>query len=80
MFLQLTCDDAADLPIPDEKYTFGQLKQLWQARSEEAAAEPTPGPESPPASESSPAPPPTAPEAPPAPEGGSEPHPEGGPG
>src|SRR5207245_1780051 len=28
VFLQLTCDDAEDLPIPDEKYTFGQLKQF----------------------------------------------------
>jgi transaldolase / glucose-6-phosphate isomerase len=28
VFLQVTCDDAQDLPIPDEKYSFGQLKQF----------------------------------------------------
>ena len=27
VFLQITCDDAADLPIPGEKFTFGVLKQ-----------------------------------------------------
>jgi transaldolase / glucose-6-phosphate isomerase len=26
VFLQLTCDDAADLPVPDQKYTFGVVK------------------------------------------------------
>ncbi len=27
VFLQVTCDDAEDLPIPGQKYTFGVLKQ-----------------------------------------------------
>jgi transaldolase/glucose-6-phosphate isomerase len=27
VFLQITCDDAADLPIPGEKFSFGVLKQ-----------------------------------------------------
>jgi transaldolase/glucose-6-phosphate isomerase len=27
VFLQITCDDAEDLPIPGEKFTFGVLKQ-----------------------------------------------------
>jgi transaldolase/glucose-6-phosphate isomerase len=26
VFLQITCDDAVDLPVPDEKYTFGVVK------------------------------------------------------
>ncbi len=26
VFIQITCDDAEDLPIPDEPYTFGVLK------------------------------------------------------
>jgi len=26
VFLQITCDDAADLPVPDQKYTFGVVK------------------------------------------------------
>jgi transaldolase/glucose-6-phosphate isomerase len=26
VFLQITCDDAADLPVPDRKYTFGVVK------------------------------------------------------
>jgi protein Tex len=57
--------------------TFGQLKQLWQARTEEASpAEPPPAPEAPPAAEPAP---PAPPEAPPAPEAGAEPPPEGGP-
>jgi transaldolase/glucose-6-phosphate isomerase len=27
VFLQVTCDDAEDVPIPGEKFTFGVLKQ-----------------------------------------------------
>ena len=27
VFLQITCDDAEDLPIPGEKFSFGILKQ-----------------------------------------------------
>ena len=26
VFLQITCDDAADLPVPGQKYTFGVVK------------------------------------------------------
>ena len=26
VFLQITCDDAADLQVPDQKYTFGVVK------------------------------------------------------
>src|SRR5262249_48481082 len=26
VFLQITCDDPADLPVPDQKYTFGVVK------------------------------------------------------
>ena len=26
MFLQITCDDAADIQVPDQKYTFGVVK------------------------------------------------------
>ncbi|HKB24275.1 MAG TPA: transaldolase, partial [Methylomirabilota bacterium] len=26
VFLQLTCDDAADVPVPGERYTFGVVK------------------------------------------------------
>jgi transaldolase/glucose-6-phosphate isomerase len=26
VFLQITCDDALDLPVPDQKYTFGVVK------------------------------------------------------
>ncbi len=26
VFLQITCDDAVDLPVPDQKYTFGVVK------------------------------------------------------
>ena len=26
VFLQITCDDAADLPVPEQKYTFGVVK------------------------------------------------------
>ena len=34
MFLQITCDDAdADLPVPDQKYTFGTVKAA-QARGD----------------------------------------------
>ncbi len=33
MFLQITCDDAADLPVPGQKYTFGIVKAA-QARGD----------------------------------------------
>ncbi|HTS10759.1 MAG TPA: bifunctional transaldolase/phosoglucose isomerase [Candidatus Limnocylindrales bacterium] len=33
VFLQLTCDDAADLPVPGQKYTFGIVKAA-QARGD----------------------------------------------
>jgi len=33
VFLQITCDDAADLPVPDHKYTFGVVKAA-QARGD----------------------------------------------
>jgi hypothetical protein len=33
VFLQLTCDDANDLPVPDQKYTFGTVKAA-QARGD----------------------------------------------
>ena len=33
MFLQITCDDAADLPVPGQKYTFGVVKAA-QARGD----------------------------------------------
>jgi transaldolase/glucose-6-phosphate isomerase len=33
VFLQLTCDDAVDLPVPDKKYTFGVVKAA-QARGD----------------------------------------------
>jgi transaldolase/glucose-6-phosphate isomerase len=33
VFLQVTCDDAADLPIPGQKYTFGVVKAA-QARGD----------------------------------------------
>jgi transaldolase/glucose-6-phosphate isomerase len=33
VFLQVTCDDAADLPIPDQRYTFGVVKAA-QARGD----------------------------------------------
>jgi hypothetical protein len=26
VFLQITCDDAADIPVPEQKYTFGVVK------------------------------------------------------
>ena len=32
-FLQITCDDAADLPVPGQKYTFGVVKAA-QARGD----------------------------------------------
>src|ERR1022692_3684999 len=31
VFLQITCDDAQDLPVPGQKYTFGVVKSA-QAR------------------------------------------------
>ncbi len=33
VFLQVTCDDAADLPVPEQKYTFGVVKAA-QARGD----------------------------------------------
>jgi transaldolase / glucose-6-phosphate isomerase len=33
VFLQVTCDDAADLPVPSQKYTFGVVKAA-QARGD----------------------------------------------
>jgi glucose-6-phosphate isomerase len=33
VFLQVTCDDAVDVPVPDQKYTFGTVKAA-QARGD----------------------------------------------
>ncbi len=33
VFLQITCDDASDLPVPQQKYTFGTVKAA-QARGD----------------------------------------------
>ncbi len=33
VFLQVTCDDAADVPVPGQKYTFGAVKAA-QARGD----------------------------------------------
>ena len=33
VFLQITCDDPADLQVPDQKYTFGVAKAA-QARGD----------------------------------------------
>ena len=33
VFLQVTCDDRDDLPVPDQKYTFGIVKAA-QARGD----------------------------------------------
>src|SRR2546423_12373080 len=33
VFLQITCDDAVDLPVPNQKYTFGTVKAA-QARGD----------------------------------------------
>ena len=33
VFLQITCDDAEDLPVPGQKYTFGVVKAA-QARGD----------------------------------------------
>jgi transaldolase/glucose-6-phosphate isomerase len=33
VFLQITCDDANDLPVPEQKYTFGIVKAA-QARGD----------------------------------------------
>jgi hypothetical protein len=33
VFLQITCDDANDLPVPGQKYTFGIVKAA-QARGD----------------------------------------------
>ena len=33
VFLQVTCDDAVDLPVPGQKYTFGVVKAA-QARGD----------------------------------------------
>jgi transaldolase / glucose-6-phosphate isomerase len=39
VFLQITSDDAEDLPIPDEVYTFGQLKRFQAQGDFEVLAE-----------------------------------------
>jgi transaldolase/glucose-6-phosphate isomerase len=31
VFLQITCDDAQDLPVPGQKYTFGVVKAAQAA-------------------------------------------------
>src|SRR5690606_654185 len=36
IFIQITCDDPNDLPIPDEPYTFGVLKAAQAAGDLEA--------------------------------------------
>jgi transaldolase/glucose-6-phosphate isomerase len=33
VFLQITCDDAADVPVPGQRYTFGIVKAA-QARGD----------------------------------------------
>ena len=33
VFLQITCDDAVELPVPGQKYTFGMVKAA-QARGD----------------------------------------------
>ena len=33
VFIQVTCDDAADIPVPGQKYTFGVVKAA-QARGD----------------------------------------------
>jgi transaldolase/glucose-6-phosphate isomerase len=33
VFLQVTCDDAVDLPVPGQRYTFGVVKAA-QARGD----------------------------------------------
>jgi hypothetical protein len=33
VFVQITCDDAEDLPVPQQKYTFGVVKAA-QARGD----------------------------------------------
>jgi transaldolase/glucose-6-phosphate isomerase len=33
VFLQITCDDALELPVPEQKYTFGVVKAA-QARGD----------------------------------------------
>ena len=33
MFLQITCDDTVDVPVPGQKYTFGVVKAA-QARGD----------------------------------------------
>ena len=33
VFIQITCDDAADIPVPGQKYTFGIVKEV-QARGD----------------------------------------------
>jgi transaldolase/glucose-6-phosphate isomerase len=33
VFLQITCDDAQDLPVPGQRYTFGLVKAA-QARGD----------------------------------------------
>jgi hypothetical protein len=33
VFLVITCEDADDLPVPDQRYSFGTIKRL-QARGD----------------------------------------------
>jgi len=39
VFLQITCDDAADLPVPGQKYTFGVVKAAQAGGDFEVLAE-----------------------------------------
>jgi hypothetical protein len=39
MFLQITCDDAVDLPVPGRKYTFGVVKAAQARRDFEVLVE-----------------------------------------
>src|SRR2546423_222502 len=39
VFLQITCDDAADLPVPNQKYTFGTVKAAQERGGFEVLAE-----------------------------------------
>jgi transaldolase/glucose-6-phosphate isomerase len=39
VFLQITCDDVEDVPIPGQKYTFGVLKRAQAAGDFEVLAQ-----------------------------------------
>ena len=39
VFLQITCDDPADLQVPDQKYTFGVVKAAQAGGDFEVLAE-----------------------------------------